>query len=101
MTMQFGLLYKNVKGAWASMDDVTHHSISAAVEEAHGLRGYKDTIVLGVFSLDMETGEISQVYNKAQLDREVHAFQYSQMSDSQIAAEAKASRADDMWKDRA
>lgn len=73
--VQYGLMIKSLFKAdgslkvWAHMDDTAHNTISAAVEEARQLRNMSDTEVLGVFSIGMETGNITQIYNRVELNR--------------------------------
>lgn len=73
--IQYGLLVKSVfKGSGspkvlAHMDDTAYDTISSAVEEARMLRNMSGTEVLGVFSIGMETGNITQIYNRVELNR--------------------------------
>ena len=77
--LQYGVTYgcfgsRHVAAPYAHLDDSTHQTLQEAIDEAMGFfgeggwgDGEDNTRLLGIFSVDMETGDQKQIYNRKEL----------------------------------
>lgn len=76
MTKQYGVLYQASYGA--HLEDICLDSLSAAIEQAYQCADDDSYRPLGIFSIDMTTGDIAQIYNRTELLAAIDRWIYQQ-----------------------